>query len=93
MQHLKVILTNLVIWLLEKALIHWNMGTPDEHAGLHLPITVVYTNGEVEVLPLEREVKIGLDGVVYFKDRSKNKWIPYPEIVELVFTVRERREG
>lgn len=86
MNRIKLIFTDIVVWILNIISVYGNP-SPDEcpeHVGF--PIYVIYINGEIEVLPLEREVKIGLDGTIYFKDPVKNKWIPYPDIVELVFT-------
>ena len=49
------------------------------------PLFVRYHNGETEWLQLEADVKIDRDGVVYFKERAKNKWVAYPEIAEITF--------
>lgn len=84
----KAFLMRLAVMVLEKVMFLWNAESEPEMPLSGFPITVVYANGEVELLPLEQEIKIGTDGMVYFKDKLKNKWMPCPEIVELIFTVR-----
>lgn len=86
MSRIKLILMDISVWLLDKLVLYWNANSGEEPEHIGFPIYVVYVNDEIEVLPLEREIKIGLDGTVYFKDPVKRKWIPYPEIVEIVFT-------
>jgi hypothetical protein len=83
----RLMMLNFAMWLLDRIVFYWNTAEGQEPEHIGFPISVIYINGDIEVLPLEREVKIGTDGTVYFKDPVKNKWIPYPEIVEIVFTV------
>lgn len=59
-----------------RLLILWN--PPVEIQSLTIDVT--YTNGEKETMGHDREIKIDLDGTIYFKEGTKGKWEPYPEI-------------
>lgn len=52
---------------------------------------VVYSDGEIEAIPMTRELKIDVFGRVYFKEH--NKWVVQEDIVEVHFNADNIRIG
>lgn len=52
---------------------------------------VVYTDGEIEALPMTLDVKIDMFGRVFFKEH--NKWVIQEDIVEIHFNADNIRIG
>ena len=87
MYHLRLLFTNIAMWILDRVMFYWNTGSDGQPVIMpRFPVTIVYSDGAIEVIPLDTDIKIGEDGTVYFKDKTKNKWIAYPEVIELVYT-------